>query len=714
MIGDYSINPDELLLVIDSILDEKGLVNHHIESSTELYEIGLQQIITQVFEINITLREDVIKKSTEEEKNIDHLDITINFSDVRISRPTSMDYDSGGMERPLYPNEALIKEKTYQSTLRVDVKIKIIAYMKTGYTITKEDKVENLKICKIPIMVKSRWCNTHGLSNEALTHLNEDPSDPGGYFIIRGVEWSIDCVENILFNKVRIFKNEGYKKEIMRAEFISKPGDYYLNSDQFIIRWLNDGQISVEIRREKLKEINIPFYLIFRMMGWTTDKQIFDNVLFGYDNPTSKKMYQYLVDGFNAKYNNLSNGRYKYTQHNALMYVAEEIRPHYDYLELDKHPENYQTITNFLLKTIDTQFLQFMGMDMNSRERKMRYLCLLIRKMFLVNLGSMETTDRDSYNSKRIHPAGTSYAKSFKTNFNASIVQPMRRKISKDLKTIPFGQINLASAIKTSISGSDFEQSITRAITAGNKSQVAVSSRLRTNRLSSQLLNRKNQLNVYSTLRQVTAMVSDNSKQSERASEMRRVHMSTLGYICVTHSPEGEKVGINKQLALSAFITKASSGEAVKSKLLNDPEISPLINTTCETIETEGLNNVFVNGDWIGCCKDALYMANKYRMIRRASEINPEISIVWDPTQNEVYFWTDVGRVIRPLLIVYNNQRNPEMFGSDKNTPIKKVTAKKTPTKKILKKSTKKGSKEDNKEDDTKDNDNDTTKVTKE
>jgi len=27
---------------------------------------------------------------------------------------------------------------------------------------------------------------------------------------------------------------------------------------------------------------------------------------------------------------------------------------------------------------------------------------------------------------------------------------------------------------------------------------------------------------------------------------MRKVHLSALGYICVVHSPEGEKVGINK------------------------------------------------------------------------------------------------------------------------------------------------------------------------
>jgi hypothetical protein len=40
----------------------------------------------------------------------------------------------------------------------------------------------------------------------------------------------------------------------------------------------------------------------------------------------------------------------------------------------------------------------------------------------MVKLGNMETTDRDSYNSKRVHAAGTNYAKSFKTHFNSSVI----------------------------------------------------------------------------------------------------------------------------------------------------------------------------------------------------------------------------------------------------------------------------------------------------
>jgi DNA-directed RNA polymerase beta subunit len=605
---------------------------------------------------------DDIKRTTPEEQNIDHLDVLITFSNVVIDKPTMLNYNSG-KEEILFPNVALAKEKTYKSNLRVDVHIRVTAVMVNGSTLVKEDTVKNFKICKMPIMVKTKWCNTYGLSKDSLTRLNEDPSDLGGYFIIRGVEWVLDCVENILFNKVRIFKNEGYKKEIMRAEYIAKPGDFYLNSDQFIVRWLNDGQITLEIKREKLKDIKIPFYIIFRMMGWSTDKQIFDNILLGYDKPTSKNMIQYLKNAFDAKYTDLGKARYIYTQHDVLQYVAETIKDtSFHYLDVETYPEHYQKITNFLLENIDTHLLQHMGSSPASRDNKMRFLCVIIRKIFLTHLGNIEVTDRDSYNSKRIHAAGISYAKSFKTNFNASVIQHMRRKVTKDLKTLSFNQIDLAASIKSSVFGVDFERSITQSITAGNKSQVTINNKARINRLSSQLLNRKNQLNVFSTLRQVTATTSDNSKQSERASEMRRVHMSFHGYICLIHSPEGEKVGVNKQLAMFALITKASFSEVIKDILLSDREIYPLAKTNHDMISSRNLCNVYVNGDWIGCCDDALAITKKYRQLRREFQISPEITIVWDNTQDEVYFWTDVGRVLRPLLIVYNNKRDADRF----------------------------------------------------
>jgi DNA-directed RNA polymerase beta subunit len=667
-IGDYTIQQDDLFLVGDAEVSDKGLVYHHISSADDLYTNGIPQIITQVFKVEKEIENK--RDSTSEDKEIDKIFVLIKFTDVFMSRPTMINYYSG-KEEILYPNVALLEDKTYSANLRVNASITATAYLKNGSTKVRTDEIKNFKLCRVPVMVRSVLCNTHGCSKEELMRIHEDPSDPGGYFIIKGIEWVIDCIENILFNQIRIFKNEGYSKEIMRVEFVSKPGDTYQNSDYFLVRLLNDEQLTCEIVRDKFKNIQIPFYLLFRILGWSDDKSMFDNILYGYDNDISKNMFKYIVNSLNAKYNNISGGRYVFDQIDALKLIIDEMKYNeFKYLELDENPKNYQIAIKALFRIIDINFLPHIGTTSDSRPSKLRFLALIIRKLFLVRMGNMEPTDRDSYKSKRIHAAGTSYAKSFKTYFNASIIQQIKRRLIKDFRSMSFSQVDLASSVKSSVYGADFERSIMQTITSGNKSQITVNKKARTNRLSSQLLDRKNQIAVYSTLRQVTAVSSDSSKQSERANEMRRVHMSFLGYICIIHSPDGEKVGINKQLALFSSILGATSSEVIKSTLLRDKEVIQLNKVSTEMINNEQLTNVYVNGEWIGCTKDSLELCLKYRQMRRDFKIHPLTTIYWDNTQDEAYFWVDVGRVVKPLMIVYNNKRNPEKFSktyNDKN-----------------------------------------------
>jgi DNA-directed RNA polymerase beta subunit len=573
-----------------------------------------------------------------------------------------------GKEEVLYPNVALLKDRTYSANLRINATITATAYLKDKTTRVRTDEIKNFKLCKVPVMVRSILCNTHNSSKEALVRMNEDPSDPGGYFIIKGVEWVIDCIENILFNQIRVFKNEGYSKEIMRVEFVSKPGDTYQNSDYFLVRLLNDNQLTCEIVRNQFKKLQIPFYLLFRILGWSDDKIMFDNIIYGQDSDISKNMINYIIDSINVKYASLSNGRRVYNQVEAMKIIVDELKyTDFKYLELDEHPENYQTAYNSLNNILDVSFLPHVGQTPADRPNKLRFLALIIRKLLLVRMGNMEPTDRDSYKSKRIHAAGTSYAKSFKTYFNASIIQQIKRRLIKDFRSMSFSQVDLAASVKSSVYGADFERSIMQTITSGNKSQITVHKKSRPNRLTSQLLDRKNQIAVYSTLRQVTATSSESSKQSERANEMRRVHMSFLGYICIIHSPDGEKVGINKQLTLFASILGATSSEVIKDTLLSDKLVIPLNKATSNVIYEENLSNVYVNGSWIGCVKNSLQLVNKYRQMRRDFEINPLTTIHWDNTQDEVYFWVDVGRVVRPLMIVYNNKRDPEKFNTKYN-----------------------------------------------
>jgi len=657
---DYTLEENDIYMVGDAEIRERGLADHHIASGNDLYSTSIPQIITKVFRVSMRL--DNIRRTTEEENRIRHVLVDITFDNVVIEKPTIANLKTK-REELMFPIMALRKDCTYKAPLFVDMNIKATAVMMDGSTETREDNsIRHFKLCHMPIMVGTKWCNRHGLSREALENLHEDPSDPGGYFIIRGVEWVIDCVENILFNEERIFRNEGYKKEVMRCEFISKPGDGNLNSDQLVIRWNNDGQLTVEIWQDKLKEIQFPFFLIFRMLGWTTDRQIFDNILLEYDSATSAKIATFLEKAMTMRYPRFANASSLFTQNDVLQYVAEQIKePAFAHLDVDNNPENYQKITNYILDTMDTHFLQHLGTTPDSRDNKLRFLCTLIHKIFLVFLGKIAPTDRDSYNGKRVHAAGVLYTKLFKTYFNASIIQQVRRKMISDFKSMSFYHINLSNSIRNGgIDVSAFDKYITQAISAGSKSEIMVNRQKRINRLSSQLHNQKNYMGKISVLRQVTASSTSNAKQSDREKQLRQVHMSFLGYICVTHSPEGSNVGKNKQFTLFAHLTRASSSEVVKDMLRGDPDVIPLEKTTFRDISGQKLHSVYVNGDLIGYCGSSIALANKYRKLRRELKLSPETTIVWKSIENKVRFWTDVGRVMRPLLIVYNNERDPE------------------------------------------------------
>lgn len=660
---DYEINPKFLYLVIDSLL-ENGLVRHHLDSANNFYENGIKQIITQGFRIEKTIYN--ILHTTPEDKDIERIFCEVIPTEISLSPPGTLIYKTG-RETQLFPKVALAREKVYSGPLFFSCEVKATAHYKDGTTFTRTDTVNSFRVCKVPIVVKSIKCNLYNKSKEALMQMGEDPSDPGGYFIVKG-EWAVDCTENITYNQPKIYINEGYGKSRVRCEYISKPGDTYQNSDYILLRFSNDDTLTIEIARDKLNTIQIPFYLIFRALGWSTDEEMFDWIVFDYENPANKQLDSIVRQALAAKY---GKQQYSviYNQIDALKAIVDMVPEElYKNLDLKNNPDKYQNAIQDVLRIFDSYCLPHIGTSLAARHTKLKFLCLLIRKTLLVHLRYIPPTDRDSYRNKRIHSAGDNYAKAFKTYYNQTVVMPIKRRMMKDFKQTSFKQVNLANLVKSAIYADEFERLIVQTIVSGNKSNLKIKKRNLTNRLSSQQLNRKNQTNTFAILRQVSASGADSAKQSERASEMRRVHMSQIGYICLNHSPpEGEKVGINKQLAISATIANSSSSETLKKILLAD--ISIVLEVTLTPIEIYRNNyaRVYVNGYLIGYVLDSIALVAKYRYKRRTLDgINMHTTIYWDNTQNEVQFFVDMGRITRPLIIVYNNQRDKRSFASVK------------------------------------------------
>lgn len=650
-----NITAADMITLIFAEIARKGIAGHHINSMNSFYEDGINQIATKVFAVEGRIKNERDDKDPAD-RDISEISYKVEFTGTRLTRPSTTKYPSGKSEL-LTPNMARVKGQTYAIQMYIDAIITATAHYKNGGTKVITDEIRDHRIAAIPCLVGSSMCNTHLCSREMLKEWQEDPNDPGGYYIIKGGEWVPDNQENLTHNIFHCYLQK-YENEVVRGTFISKAGDAFENSYQTLVRYLNNGAIIVDFTITKKLVLQMPFYIIFRALGMTSDRDIVSHIVYdveGTDQMTTT-MLSILERAFECEDSKFNPIRKSTEPPEIIEFLASKLTE--VALASAKKDDNvikYQN--NNVLNMFDRYFLPHVGIEPEHRIRKLKFLGHLINKLILVHMGIVEQTDRDSYKNKRIHSAGTSMAKTFKTHYNIAFVQQIKKSITQALKTTPFSQVQLAKAIKQVTRSEALEKPLTQSITAGTGKMITHRTITVKNRVSSQTLYHKNDLNVKSTLNTInTPDANMGSKNTERADVMRRVHPTYLGYIDPSQSADtGEKVGMTKQLASTASVCGSSSSYNLKKIILRDPAIVPIDDVVMEDVSRKRYSKVFVGGDWIGCCVNSHELVYRYRQARRYGDIHQFTTIVWEPLVREVYFWTDVGRLVRPLVIVYNN-----------------------------------------------------------
>ena len=652
LVKNDTLTKRDMLSFVKAVVDQNGLIGHNLEGYNELVESGINKIMTQLFDIDRTISND------REGDGIKTFRIRIKFHNVNISKPTCTTYIAGIYE-DLLPHNARITGLPYSGSITLKATTILTANFEDGHSEEKLTEIPMFQIGDFPIMVGSTKCNTFNITREALKELKEDPNDLGGYFIAKRGEYIVDLLENIRYNSIHTHTQMGYK-EYVRSEFLSQPGGAFENSSMLTIRYHENNQITIEINSTVSEKVKLPFYVIYRLFGMTSDKEIASTIVFDITDTSiiTEKMLEILEISFHLADANFTNLIYELEREKIIQSIADKISK---YLTNQKHTKgegDIQRINLDVLKNLDTVILPHMGQTAKSRIKKLRFIGLLIHKTLLVHFGILNPIDRDSYRNKRVHGSGISLAKAFKTQVNNSIVMPIYKQFKKELKSNAWSDINSKTVIDTfhsAISASDLNKAMEQAITSGNKT-IIIKRRAATNRVSSQALERKNILNTFSALRTVvTQNAGNSSKQTERADMMRRVHPTYTGYICVAQSADsGEKVGMRKQLAITASVCVAV--DVLPLKTILKEEVIPIEQIKHEDILNKRLARIFINGEWIGCSTNSYDLVNKYRALRREGKyVEPRTTIFWDTTINEVEFWLDVGRLSRPLLIVDSN-----------------------------------------------------------
>ena len=659
-----ALTQSDMLTLLSAAVGEGGLVAHNIAGYNALVDGGLNGIMTQYFVIDRMYANQ--RAQTEADRRCKAHHVRIQFNDLKVGRPTCTTYLTGKFT-DLYPRYARITGIPYSGAITLGATVTVRASFTDGRVEERVAEIPPFQIGAFPVMVGSSRCHTGNCTRAALKELGEDPTDPGGYFIAKRGEFVVDLLENIRYNCPH-FHLRMKPNEHVRAEFLSQPGGAFENSSQVRLRYMTNGQITVEINSTKFEKAKLPFWLVFRLFG-LSDKDAAAAIVFDLADagPITARMLDILEKAFQLADATFAPLLPVLHVDQLVQMTAERVAT---FLTNPSAYQNSESAIAYLNEDLlgsptrpgglDKILLPHMGQTAESRIRKLRFLGLLIYKLLLVHLGALPPTDRDSYRNKRVHGAGVSLAKAFKTQINGSIVIPITRALKRELKNNPWESITEGTIVDTfrnATSTSDLNRAMEQAITAGNK-MIVVRRRAATNRVSSQALERKNGLNTISALRTVVTQNAGNaSKQTERADMMRRVHPTYLGFICVAQSADtGENVGMRKQLAITAGVCTAGEALPLKLHLLADPAVTPLDAVDSAVMLRRRQSRVFVNGEWIGCADSAHELVARYRAMRRAGRtVDPSTTIAHDPVTDEVEFWLDVGRLRRPLLIVDNN-----------------------------------------------------------
>lgn len=646
----------DMATFIKAAIDEQGLNGHNIDGFNDFILNGLPRILQVHFNVK-----RVVPNQNLANTGITSFLVTLQFRDVHVGKPVHSRYVTG-LVAPLLPSEALIRGITYSGPITSGATLTVTAQFEDGHSEEKIAELPPRLIGLLPIMVGSVGCHTHNCTASALKGMGMDPTDPGGYFIARSQEWAIDMSENITYNTPHIYLQEK-AKELVRADFLSQPGGAFENSSQIRVRLLSSHQLTIEINSVKFEKVQLPFFLIYRLFGMMSDRDICETIVFDASDTSdiTLNILDKLQHAFRTDLKEFAPLNDSLNREEIIKFTAERLATHL----LNSNAANesaVQYLNTDLLRTLDRVFLPHMGQTADARLPKLRFLGAIIHRMFRVWLGVLPPTDRDSYRNKRVHGAGVSLAKSFKTQVNNNVVMPIYAAFRRELRTTPWKDITPATIASTFYSplnmATDLNRAIEWAITAGTGTMV-VRRRAVNNRVSSNVLERKNMLNTISSMRNATTQAAGKAaKQTERADKMRRVHPSYLGLICVAQSADtGESVGTKKQLALTATVCAAGEALPLKLRLLADPDVLPLASVTSVEILRRRLSKLYVGGEWIGCVVEALALARRYRALRREGRVvDRHTTIYWNCNTDDVEFWLDVGRLRRPLLIVDNNR----------------------------------------------------------
>ena len=609
------------------------LVRHQLESYNNFVGHQLTKTIDMFNPVHIASEQDfnpTLKKHS--------LEIFVTFENFNIYRPQI--HENNGAIKLMFPQEARLRNFTYASAMTIDLNIKYV--IRTGKDLenvqTFHKTMNKIHIGKLPIMLKSNICVLNQYSHVDHTQMGECKYDAGGYFIINGSEKTVLGQERAAENKVYCFNvSKNNTKYDWLAEVKSVPDMKCISPKQvnIMISSKDNGFghfIHIQIPRVKQP---IPLFIVFRALGVIPDKEICEKILLNIEEE-SKPLLRALQASI------IESNKYL-TQEECIHYMTTQVM--FTPINMDKETGQKKKL-EFTMDILKNDLFPHCRTNLE----KIYFLGYMTKKLLMTSFNILQVDDRDSYANKRVDLTGSLLNNLFRNYFN-KLVKDMEKQVIREINTGSWKSkdnyeniINLTNIYKI-VKSTTIENGLKRALATGdfgvkntNSNKVGVA----------QVLNR---LTYVSSLSH-TRRISTPTDKSGKLIPPRKLHNTSWGFLCPAETPEGQSVGIVKNLSYMTHITIYSNPLPLYEYII--PNIITLENISMPTKEIDQFVKVFINGAWVGISETPEELYNMLKEKKYAGIINVYTSIIFDYRMKEIRVCNDSGRMCRPLLRIKN------------------------------------------------------------
>jgi DNA-directed RNA polymerase II subunit RPB2 len=306
----------------------------------------------------------------------------------------------------------------------------------------------------------------------------------------------------------------------------------------------------------------VPIFILLKALGVKTDKKLIEYITWNLEDTTGKFITETLKHSFERFKKVCKN---HCISSNAEPEKFQEIM--INYLKF-KNTNREIKLTQedkiqYVNKVLEDEILPHIGKGFDKKAKYIGYMC---RKLILVQNNYIPHDDRDAYDNKRADTPGRLLAIQFRQCFN-KLVKDIVKSVTREIKNNKsrrdiFDLINNNNIYKI-IKPTIIDGGLKYALATGNWG-MKTSGKGNIKAGTAQVLNRLSHQSFISHLRRVNSP-SDKTGSNGKIVKPRKLHGTSWGYLCPAETPEGQPVGLVKNLSLVSKITPNSNSIIVRN-----------------------------------------------------------------------------------------------------------------------------------------------------